>query len=70
MISRLVRSLLHASDRLSYRRLLAWATATGLLLAGRLGEQGWLLVTGIFVASEVAERIVAGRAPPALSDRP
>lgn len=66
LVRRGVHAFLGAQDRLSYRRLLAWAAGCGFLLGGQITEWAWLTLTGIFISSEAAERILGARpAPPA-----
>ena len=57
MIRRLWLSLMGAQDRISYRRLLAWVAATTLLVLGHLDPWAWVVVTGIFIGGEAAERV-------------
>ena len=64
MIRRLWLALMGTHDRISYRRLLAWTTATVLLATGHLDPWAWVAVTGIFISGDSAERvarIAAGR---------
>lgn len=64
MIRRLWLSLVSAQDRISYRRLLAWATGTALLACGVLDSWAWVAITGLFIAGDSAERVArlaAGR---------
>jgi hypothetical protein len=45
--------------KVSYRRLLAWATGTVLLVTGYVSEMTWWQVTAIFMGMEVAGKGVA-----------
>jgi len=38
------------------RRLLAWLTATVLLVLGYVGEDTWLVVCCVFIGAEVAQK--------------
>ena len=64
--SKAVDALFCADQRLSYRRLLAFAAATVLLFAGLVDQTAWLVVAGLFVGTEGAERVaraVLNRSP-------
>lgn len=58
-----------AGERLSYRRLLMAALATGLLCAGQIDQTIWLVVALAFMGVETAERIISGlrQRPPEVS---
>jgi hypothetical protein len=57
-VSRLNAALFDPKRRISYRRLLAFGTATALLVSGYIGEQTWWYVTGVFIAAEIAGKAV------------
>lgn len=54
--SHLARLLGTASQRLSYRRLLVLALATGLLTAGYITSDHWTLLAAVFVGGEAFEK--------------
>ena len=59
-----LRGLLDSQERISYRRLLVWASATALLACGHLDPWAWVAVAGLYIAGDSAERvarIAAGR---------
>lgn len=51
-------ALFGATGRISYRRLLAFATATGLLLADKLTSGDWVYVCVAFVAAEAGPKMM------------
>ena len=53
----LARTLFSSKERLSYRRLLAWAGACGMLAAGLISESSWLYVTMAFMGLEVVGKL-------------
>ena len=69
---RAVLALLGSQERLSYRRLLVFATATCLLLAQRLDAQTWLYVALAYLGVDAAEKMLraatGGRALPSTGD--
>jgi len=55
-VRQVTRALFDPEARVSYRRLLAFATATALLLSGHVGEATWWQVCAVFIAAEVASK--------------
>lgn len=53
------KALLHSHGRVSWRRLAVLCVATGLLLDGRVSEQTWLLVAGLYIGGEAAQSLTA-----------
>lgn len=59
-----IRGLFDASERISYRRLLAFSTGTAiLLLTDKLDGQQWLYLAVAFVAGEAAPKIASAIRP-------
>jgi hypothetical protein len=56
-MTRVLQALLAVQGRVSYRRLLAWTTATVLLATGHLDAWAWVAVTGVFIGGDAAERV-------------
>ena len=54
-----LQSLFSAHERISYRRLMAFTAATGLLWAGRLDGEQWIYVCIAFIAGEAAPKMAA-----------
>ena len=57
-------SVLKRNGSLSWRRLMAFCFACGLLYTGQLGEDTWLWVTMAYIGAEGAQRIadsIAGK---------
>ena len=51
---KLLSSLFHATDRISYRRLLVFGIATGLLLVEKLDSELWVYVAIAYIAGQAA----------------
>ena len=51
---------LFGARKISWRRLFAFAVATGLLVGGYVDAWVWLVVAGLFVGGEIGEKIAAG----------
>jgi|TARA_Y100000310_G_scaffold51573_1_gene47510 hypothetical protein len=47
---------LFGSQRLSYRRLLAWLASCGFFAAGLLDGDGWVAITITYVGTDAAAR--------------
>ena len=58
MISKALGGLFSATNRISYRRLLCWATGTGLLLVGRGDAEVWQSLSLDFIAGEAAPKMM------------
>ena len=57
MIKKTLSGLFDAHERISYRRLMAFATATGLLYVDKLDAESWVLVCVAFIAGEAAPKM-------------
>ncbi len=57
MIQKTFNGLFNAHERISYRRLMAFATATGLLYVNKLDAESWVLVCVAFIAGEAAPKM-------------
>jgi len=68
MITRWGIILFDPRRKASYRRLLAFGTATVLLVTGYIDQNVWWQVTGVFIAAEIAGKAVGAlartKAPP------
>ena len=53
----LLSTLFHAHERISYRRLMAWSAATGLLIMGKLDGDMWVAVCICFIAGEAGPKM-------------
>lgn len=61
-LSSFLVALFTPGRRWSYRRLLAFAVATALLLAGQLSEGAWTTIALAFIGGEsVVRAVAAGR---------
>lgn len=58
----LIRLLFEPGSRLSYRRLLAFVVATGLLVNQVIEADTWMVVTAAFIASDGIERVARAMA--------
>jgi len=58
MIVKAFDTFFSATSRISYRRLLCWATGTGLLLVGRVDAEIWLYLSLAFIAGEAAPKML------------
>ena len=58
MVMKTFNGLFHAHERISYRRLLAFAAGTGLLLADKLTGDQWIYVCVAFIAGEAAPKMM------------
>jgi len=54
----MINAFFGSTNRISYRRLLAFATATGLLLADKLTSGDWVYVCVAFVAAEAGPKMM------------
>lgn len=54
-----IDGLFHSHKRISYRRLMAFVAATGLLWVERLDSSDWVLVCCAFIAGEAAPKMMA-----------
>ena len=50
-------TLFSAHERISYRRLLAFVCACGLLLVDKLDSEQWVMVAIAFIAGEAAPKM-------------
>ena len=50
MVKKTLTGLFDAHERISYRRLMAFATATGLLYVDKLDAESWVFVCVAFIA--------------------
>ncbi len=57
MIQKTFNGLFNAHERISYRRLMAFATATGLLYVDKLDAESWVFVCVAFIAGEAAPKM-------------
>jgi len=53
-----MKALFSATDRISYRRLLAFVTATGLLIGEKLADEQWVYVCVAFIAAEAGPKMI------------
>ena len=51
-MSRFVNSLFNSTDRISYRRLLVFVSACGLLIADKLDGDQWVYVAIAYIAGQ------------------
>ena len=59
MATKVLKGLFHAHERISYRRLMAFAAASGLLYLGKLDADSWVMVCIAFIAGEAAPKMAA-----------
>jgi preprotein translocase subunit Sec61beta len=59
MAIKVLNGLFHAHERISYRRLMAFAAASGLLYVGKLDPESWVYVCIAFIAGEAAPKMAA-----------
>lgn len=52
----MIDRLLSATDRLSYRRMLAWAVTVGLFVAGLVDQTAFMTITAVFMGGEAVEK--------------
>ena len=57
MIQKTFNGLFNAHERISYRRLMAFAPATGLLYVDKLDAESWVFVCVAFIAGEAAPKM-------------
>jgi hypothetical protein len=57
-MNRLVNRFFASQTRISYRRLLAFSTSTGLLLLGRIQSDEWVYITIAFIAGEALPKMM------------
>lgn len=55
MMTKMMDMLFDPVKKISYRRLLAWSVASGLVYADRIGDDAWMWVTIAFIAGESAK---------------
>ena len=55
MMTKTIEMLFDPAKKISYRRLLAWSVASGLVYADRIGDDAWMWVTIAFIAGESAK---------------
>ena len=59
MIKKTFNGLFNAHERISYRRLMAFCAATGLLYVDKLDAESWVLVCCCFIAGEAAPKMMS-----------
>ncbi len=70
-ILRTIRPFFCASRPISWRRLVVFLIATGLLLAGMVSEQTWVMLAVAYIGGETLQRLAAtAYAAPAVPDQP
>ena len=58
MLKKTFNGLFNAHERISYRRLMAFAAGTGLLLADKLTGEQWIYLAVAFIAGEAAPKMM------------
>ena len=58
MLKKTFNGLFNAHERISYRRLLAFAAGTGLLMADKLTGEQWIYLACAFIAGEAAPKMM------------
>ena len=59
MLKKTFDGLFHAHERISYRRLMAFVAASGLLYVDKLDAESWVLVCCCFIAGEAAPKMMS-----------
>ena len=59
MVMKTFNGLFHAHERISYRRLMAFAAATALLFVDKLNGDQWIYCCVAFIAGEAAPKMAA-----------
>jgi|TARA_R100000152_G_C6780741_1_gene213907 uncharacterized membrane protein len=59
MATKVLNGLFHSHERISYRRLMAFVAASGLLYVGKLDSDSWVMVCIAFIAGEAAPKMAA-----------
>tara|TARA_Y100001938_G_scaffold16669_1_gene20566 strand:- start:1058 stop:1249 length:192 start_codon:yes stop_codon:yes gene_type:complete len=52
-------SLFHAHERISYRRLMVFGAACGLLMVDKLSSENWVWIACAFIGGEALQRSMA-----------
>ena len=55
----ILNKLFHSTDRISYRRLMTFVAASGLLYVGKLDGEQWVYVAIAYIAGQAAPRMAA-----------
>ena len=58
-MTKIFNKFFHATERISYRRLMTFAAASALLLSGQLDGDQWVYVAIAFIAGEAAPKMAA-----------
>ena len=54
-MTKMMDMLFDPVKKISYRRLLAWSVASGLVYVDKIGDDAWMWVTIAFIAGESAK---------------